>query len=390
MVNRTEQADKKVKICFVALAYSYSLLSGKPLKKVVGPDVHQVILAKELKKHGFKISFVSYDEGGGEPVESINGIEVIKIHKDTHRLKILNIISGAFRVWNAMRKAKAHIYFRHGGIVGVVSLFCLIMKKKFVYHIGSDSVVNRELITRNTKEFNRSKFSIGTFGSWLDIKLADAIIVQNKYQRTMLKKKFGKDGIIIKKPFPLTERGVHEKAKPPIVLWVGGLAEVKQPELFVKLAEAIPEVKFQMIGGHSNNQPLYYRIKESSKRISNFKYLGVIPFDEINEYFSRASILVNTSMFEAYPPYAAMQAWMNYTPVVSLGDNSDEIMCRYDMGFHSKTFEQMVEDVKSLVENEQLRKEMGENGRQYVESEHDITKIIEKYIEVFDHILRRS
>jgi glycosyltransferase involved in cell wall biosynthesis len=118
-----------------------------------------------------------------------------------------------------------------------------------------------------------------------------------------------------------------EKATPPIVLWVGAMAEVKQPELFVKLAEAIPEARFQMIGGHSGNQELYDKIKETSKRISNFEFLGVIPFDKINEYFSRASISVNTSMFEAYPPYAAMQAWMNHTPVVSLGDNSDEIIC---------------------------------------------------------------
>jgi glycosyltransferase involved in cell wall biosynthesis len=389
MVHRTKQADKKVKVCFVALAYSYSLLTGKPPKKVVGPDVHQVILAKELKKHGFKISFVSYDEGGrgGEPVESINGIEVIKIHKDTHRLKILNIISGAFRVWNAMRKAKAHIYFRHGGMVGVVSLFCLIMNKKFVYHIGSDSVVTRELVTRNTIKLKQSKFNIGAFGSWLDIKLADAIIVQNKYQKKMLKKKFGKDGIMIKKPFPLTERGVHEKAKPPIVLWVGGLAEVKQPELFVKLARAIPEARFQIIGGcSSDNQELYNEIKEKSKRIPNFEFLGVIPFDKINEYFSRASILVNTSMFEAYPPYSAIQAWMYYTPVVSLGDNSNEVIRRYNMGFHSKTFNQLIEDVKTLLKNEALREEMGMNGRKYVEREHDIPHIVREYIELFNRV----
>jgi len=369
-----------IKICFVALG-AYPLLSGKNLKRVIGTDVHQVILAKELTKHDFKITCITYDEGGA-PVEHIEGIEIIKTYREnSHISKLLKTVC----IWNAMRKANAHIYFQHGGVIGIVSLFCRGMKKKFVYHIGSDALVNRKLITREIKEFDKSIFSFGVFGNWLDIKLADAIIVQSEFQKRMLKKNFGKDGFLIKKPFPLTEQEMPKKAKPPIVLWVGAMAEVKQPELFVRLSKAIPEARFQMIGGHSGNPELYDKIKESSKRISNFEYLGVIPFDEINEYFSRASILVNSSMFEAYPPYAAMQAWMNNTPVVSLGDNSDEVMCRHNMGFHSKTFNQLVEDVKILLKDEALREEMGVNGRRYIESEHDLTHIVREYIELFYH-----
>lgn len=372
------------KICFVALG-AYPLLAAKDPKNVIGPDVHQVILAKELMKNNFKITFITYNEGG-RPVEFIDGIEIINIHEDTCDLRILDIILKVFRRWNAMKKANAHIYFHHGDGGGVVSLFCRMKKKKFVYHIGSDGLVNKELITRKIKGFSRSKLSLGFLTNWLDIRLADAVIVQNEYQKEMMKKKIGKDGVLIKKPFPLVERGMPDKTKPPIVLWVGAMAEVKQPELFIKLAEAIPEAQFQMIGGHSGNQELYDRINERSRKISNYHHLGVIPFNEINEYFKRASILVNTSIFEAYPPYVAMQAWMNYTPVVSLGDNSNEIMRRYNMGFHSKTFEQMVRDIKTLLQDEMLREEMGANGREYIEKEHNFIKIIREYIELFDRI----
>ncbi|RCV66153.1 Glycosyltransferase involved in cell wall bisynthesis [Methanophagales archaeon] len=385
MPNKTKQSDEKINICFVALG-AYPLLARKDPKNVIGPDVHQVILAKELIKHDFKITFITQDKEKAS-VEYIDGIEIIKIQEDAYRSRILNIILRVFRIWAAMRRANAHIYVHRGGVAGVVSPFCRISNKKYICQIASDALVNRALVDRKIREFSQSIFSLDTIGYWLDIKFADAIIVQNKYQRVMLSKNFGKDGIIIKKPFPLTERGKPEKAKPPIVLWVGAMAEVKQPELFVKLAEAIPEVKFQMIGGHSDNQPLYDRTKQSSKRILNFEYFGVIPFDEINEYYSRASILVNTSMFEAYPPYADIQAWMNYTPVVSLGDNLDEIICKYTMGFHSKTFNQLVEDVKALLKDEKIREEMGVNGRMYVEREHDLTNIVREYIKLFDRIV---
>ncbi|OPX88196.1 MAG: Glycosyl transferases group 1 [Pelotomaculum sp. PtaB.Bin013] len=372
------------KICFIALG-AYPLLAEKDPKNVIGPDVHQVILAKELMKRDFKIVVITYNKGG-KPVELIDGIEIINIGEDAHDLKMLNIVLKFFYIWCAMRKADAPIYFRHGGGGGVVSLFCRINKKKFIYHIGSDGLVNRDLITHKNREFSRSKFSLSFLTNWLDIKLADAVIVQTEYQDKMLKKNFGRDGVLIKKPFPLTEREMPKKTKLPIVLWVGSMADVKQPELFIKLAEAIPDAQFQMIGGNSGNHDLCSRIKESSKKISNFQHLGVVPFNEINDYFRQASILVNTSIFEAYPPYAAMQAWMNYTPVVSLGDNSDEIICRYNMGFHSKTFEQMVRDIKTLLQDEALREEMGANGRDYIEREHNFITIIGEYIELFDRI----
>ena len=385
-MNQTKQMGA-TKICFVApgLTAVYSLLSGKNPKVIGGPDIHLFLLVKELIKHDFKLSIIVHDEGGA-PVEYIDSIEVIKIHKDAYRLKILHIVLQLFRIWNAMRKANARIYIHRGGVSGAASPFCRLTGRKFICSIASGALVNRELVTREIKEFSRSRFSLGAIGNWLDIKLADVIIVQSEYQKGMLKKNFGKDSLLIKTPFPLTERRMPQKVNPPIVLWVGAMADVKQPELFVKLTEAIPEARFQMIGGHpASKQELYDRIKESSKRISNFEFLGVVPFHEVNEYFSRASILVNTSMFEGFP-HAFIQAWMNYTPVVSLNTDPDEIICRYKLGLHSETFNQLVEDVKTLLKDEKIREEMGVNGRKYVEREHDIKKIIEKYIELFNSI----
>jgi glycosyltransferase involved in cell wall biosynthesis len=386
-MNRTERTDA-VKICFVAprTRALYQLLSGENPKSIGGPEIHLFLLAKELIKHNFKVSVISSNEGRPS-VEYISGIQVINIYKGTSLLKTSNIMLELFRIWSAMKKANAHIYIHRGGVPGAVSPFCKLTGRKFICSISSDALVNRKLVNSGIKEFSGSKFSLATFGNWLDIKLANSIIVQNGYQKKMLKENFGKNGVLIKKPFPLIEREMPEKANPPIVLWVGSTAEVKQPELFVQLAEAIPEAMFQMIGGcYHDNQALYDRIIESAKRIQNFESLGVIPFNEINKYFSQAAIIVNTSMFEAYPTHVFIQGWMNYTPVVSLHDNSYEILCRYNMGFHSKTLNRLIEDVKTLLEDEVLRKKMGVNGRKYVEREHDITIIVKKYIELFNQM----
>ncbi len=105
----------------------------------------------------------------------------------------------------------------------------------------------------------------------------------------------------------------------------------------------------------------------------------------MNKYFDNASIFVNTSSVEGLPN-TFMEAWSHYVPTVSLNVNPDEIISKLKLGFHSKTFDQLVRDVKALLKDEQLRKQMGNNARQYAEQEHDITKIADEYIEVFNQL----
>ena len=361
----------KTRLCFVALS-AYPLLAGVKSKNVIGPSVHVVLLSRELLKHNFDITLITYNEGG-PPRETIDGIDIIKTYREDSRL---NPALKAFRLWMAMRKARAHIYYHHGGASGIVPPFCRLMGKKSVWHIAHDFYVLKGL--DNFKPLDR-------FGIWMDIKLADAIIAQSEFQKTMLKKNYGRDSLEIKNHFPLTRGGRPEKAKPPIISWVGTMSATKQPELFLRLAEAVPEAAFQMIGGAGDTPGLYERVKEASAGIPNLKFLDVIPFREVNDYLGRAAILVNTATGEGFP-YAFIQAWMNYTPVLSLNSDPDEVICRYKLGFHSRTFQQLVGDVKTLLGNETLRQQMGENARRYVEDNHDISNIVKQHIEVFNRL----
>ena len=357
------------KICFLALS-AYPLLSKQNLGYIVGPDVYQVLLAQELLERGFDVSFITYNEGGS-PVEYINGIKVIKTYG---RIGRSNLVSKTFHVWEAMNKAKADVYFQQGGVGAIAPLFCRVKGKRFVSAIASDAYVRKEI-----KEWG----ILFRLNSELEIKLTDIIVVQSEFQRTMLKRNFGKGSFVIRNPFPVTTRKRPAKIKPPIVLWVGSIAQVKQPELFLELARAVPETKFQMIAAIGDDYNYYKKIKETSKRILNLDFLGFIPFDKVDQYFKHASILVNTSKFEGFPN-AFIQAWANYTPVVSLNSDPDEIICKYKLGFHSKTFNQLVEDVKTLLKDKKTRQKMGRNGRLYVEKEHNITKVVDKYIEIFN------
>jgi glycosyltransferase involved in cell wall biosynthesis len=201
----------------------------------------------------------------------------------------------------------------------------------------------------------------------------------------MLKKRYNKNGKIIKSHLEIKTVDLDKKSDIPLVLWIGSMAEVKQPWLFIELAKMMPSVKFQMIGGYQGDPALYNEMKRKAEELKNFEFLGVVPFEEIDYYYNKAWVLVNTSMFEGFPN-AFLQAWMNYMPVLSINANPDEVITNYKLGFYSRNLEQLKEDLSTLLDDDELIKEMGINGRKYVEKNHDIKNILPEYIELFNLI----
>ena len=371
----------KPSICFVSLQ-AYPLLGKSDCETVGGAELQQVLLAKELVSEGFRISFVVGDYGQ-KKLEEIDGITIIKSSQSfiSHRNKFLRSIPDALSLLRAMNIANADIYYQRTAhfYTGQVAFFCKIKRKKFVFSVGHDSNCDINLLNKLNKAI---KFMY-VYG----IKNADCIVAQSKEQQSLMKENFGKDSVLIKTGHFLPEHR-PDKDTPPVILWAGALAKrKKQPDVFLKLAKSIPDAEFQMICAPSQDKEYYQQINELADRIPNLDIVGFVPYPEVNQYFERAAIFVNTSSVEGFPN-TFIQAWARYTPVVSLNVDPDEIICKYKLGFHSRTFEQMVEDVKLLLEDEKLMKERGMNGRKYVEREHDLKKTVEEYIKLFETMMR--
>jgi len=138
-----------------------------------------------------------------------------------------------------------------------------------------------------------------------------------------------------------------------------------------------------MAGGKTEDHQLYQNTKNAARKLPNLTFHGFVPHNQVYELFRRASVLVNTSTIEGFPN-TFLEAWLHYTPVVSLSVDPDRIIETENLGFCSGTFEQLVSDVEALLENPRLREKKAENARIYVEKEHDIRKIANKYIIAFE------
>jgi glycosyltransferase involved in cell wall biosynthesis len=373
--------NNKPKICFVSLL-AYPLLRKNNIGYFGGAEVQQVEIAKELSKRGYPITFITYNEEN-EKIEEIDGIKIIPVYSKDDVNKI-NFLTKTLIIWKNMKKVNADIYIHRSGAAGVVGLFCLLNGKKTITFIASDAKVAFE-------RSNKNKTSIKLFtliGSLLDIKLSNIVVVQNRYQQNVLKNRFRVNSLLIKNVINIPPT-IEKKSKEKYVLWVGEIRPVKQADIFLRLAQEIPKVKFILIGGKEYNSSFYKELQNYANNISNVDFLGFIPYHEIDKYFEQASLFVNTSQIEGFPN-TFLQAWVGYTPVVSLNVDPDGIISNNKLGFHSKTYGKMVEDVKTLLGDDKLREELGINGRKYVEEEHDINKIVIKYTELFGKLVKNT
>ena len=378
----------KPKICLISFN-SYPILSQAKIPIAGGAELQQVLLAHALQQSGFDVSVIVLDYGQ-KSIEARDGVKIIKSArsdllggKPRTLLSILySYIVAPYLFWRSLKRASASIYLQKmvGPSSALVALFCLLKKRMFIYSVSTDVELEIEDLA--------SKDLLTKFLCQFAIKRANGIIAQNKYQQGLLKANFNRKSILIKSisALPMDKPA---KAMPPIVLWVATVKELKQPELFLKLAREIPEANFQMVGGGAPKEDVRYfeQIKEQASHLPNLEFVGFVPYHQVNAYFDRASTFVSTSDSEGFSN-TFLQAWARYTPVVSLNSDPDEVICEKRLGFHSRTFEQMTKDVKLLLKDEKLRTEMGINGRRYAEEEHDVKKIVKQYIGLFEQLDR--
>lgn len=360
-----------MKLCFLSLN-AYPVLAGENFGYAGGAEVEQVYLARELINHGYDISFVTY-RCGSKQIENIDGIKVIETY-EREKATNTSIFVKSMSLWSSLREANADIYFYEAGSYGLLSIFCRLNKRKFIYRVASNAnVLGKSLDGRYN--FYENMFTIH------DIKTANIVVAQSAFQQQILRQRFGIESMLIKNGLmlPLVD---CEKSEIPIVLWVGSLSKIKNADIFLELAKSLPNVQFEMIGGEGDDKNIFNRIKTEAGTLQNLHFYGFVPFHEINKYFRRASILVNTSSIEGFPN-TFIQAWANYTPVISLNVDPDNIIQNEKLGFCSGTFKQLISDVATLLEDENLRKTLGENARKYVEEEHDIKNVVNKYTAAF-------
>lgn len=366
-----------MKVCFIAFA-TYPLLLDNPKWNIGGADVQQYHLAKELKNQGLEIEFITYGSDENKII-SRDGFFVTSIF-NRDKIQYLPNILKLLKLIKAIISSSSDVYYHEAGAEGVATIICKILKKPIIYYVPSDA--NVDLVN---KWSDWTKLFI--FRNRLDIYFSDRVICQSEYQKLLLDKNFKRDATVIKNGFPISSNTIINKKTPKYVLWVSNISDVKQPEILLNVARKLTNIDFIMIGGPGQSSKYYSNIKLEAERIPNLKFLGYIPYNKIQKYYDEASIFVNTSRFEGFPN-SFLQAWMGSTPVVSLNVDPDGIICKHNLGKHSGSEGQLIDDIRQMMSDDKLRNMISNNCKKYVEEEHDISTAARRTRELLFKILK--
>ena len=175
---------------------------------------------------------------------------------------------------------------------------------------------------------------------------------------------------------------LQEKAAEPTVCFVARLDRVKRPELFFELAKRFPQVKFVVAGAaHEGDRQRY--LNEISRNVNNLELRGFVDEETKSGIFAKSWIYVNTSVRECLP-VAFLEAAAGKCAILS-SENPDDFA--EDFGYHVKnnSLDGYTEGLNYLLRDE-CWKVKGENGRRYVGEVHEMDKVIDQHIGIYQEL----
>ncbi|MGE3779004.1 MAG: glycosyltransferase family 4 protein, partial [Pirellulaceae bacterium] len=242
---------------------------------------------------------------------------------------------------------------------GLCAFYCRMSGARFVFHVASDGDVRRP---------HRRRLSPGALLHTLSrriseygLRRADAIVVQTEDQARILQEECGLRATVVVPNFhpPATHRSEVGSRPRLRILWVANLKPIKNPEMYVDLAEAFaaqersPEF---VIIGRPGDPERYRTLHERIDRLPNVRYLGELSVDQVNDEIAGSDLLVNTSFAEGFPN-TFIQAWLRAVPVVSWRVDPDACLSRGGAGVLAGNVADMAARIAELdADRDRLRR----------------------------------
>jgi len=166
------------------------------------------------------------------------------------------------------------------------------------------------------------------------------------------------------------------------VLFVGGIREVKNPLLFIKLAEEMPDMKFVMIGEKLDESNIIEKYGVSLPK--NLVLLGTLKHVEVLDAMAACRIYVVTSKREATPITLLEAMAMKKNVVVPLHTGCVEVVPSDGYGFlyNLDSFEELVARTKDALSAERINVK----ARERIKEKYDWRKLAKKLDSLYESI----
>jgi len=363
-----------MKICIISLNIA-PYFDSDPRARYGGAEVQAAFLAHALAEAGQQVTLVIANPGPGSSIpypvhnafDPAGGLPGVRFFHPR--------LSGILR---ALREADADIYYQRnaGMVTGVTAAYCRFTRKVFVYGAGSNTDFSFQT-ARVHGARDRALYYLG-------FRWANGFVVQNDEQRALCE-------AAVKRPVRVIPNGIRlseadAAGQDGYVVWIGGLRRIKRPDLFVELAQRIPERRFMIVGGGTTTENEYAkRIADTARSVENLELTGWKPHPQVLEHLRGASLLVNTSTVEGFPN-VYLEAWNHGVPVVSFND-VDGLIGDEGLGVMCKGIDDMERAVRALLDDPSRMRSIGRHARDVVAKRFSPGALGKRYVDFFESLL---
>ncbi len=360
-----------------------------------GVEIQTRYIGESLAKSGWQVAFLCPNTFGKTGIEKID---------DHTRILWYPHFSFSFQVPRVQIRRMLdtvlpHVFYQRGRGQLTGNEFILRYAKEksipYVFSLSSDADLDGSYEVKTTLNSNMTlwkKMVLVPYALRLDrgmrriLKGANYIAVLHEGQAYKMRKDLGRSPFILRTLHPEINH-MPIKSEPNTILWVCNYRPLKQGELFVDLADCCRAMNCRFIMVYGNTKEEYINpVLEKASGKDNLAIHGKMDFHEVEKLMEKASIFVNTSIYEGFPN-TFIQSWLRETPVVSLSVNPGGVITREKIGMCSGNFKQLVKDVGFLVENNKLRRDMGKRARDYAERVHGFNRNFQNIANFFSQVV---
>ena len=341
---KNQQTGAGPSITYVSLN-AYHLLATNPEERGIGgAELQGLLVMSELTRRGYEINVLTYSHKA-EDIQHGLPFKTVPAFRRGRGVPLVHPVLKVCGLLAALQMVKTDLYVINAAspVLAAVALSARLRGRKVLFRASSDT--NFEPNFR----WVGSQQRVGKFFYLWGLRRCDFYAVQNQLQLELLRKNFGREGLVIHNGLP---KKACLSSFEGDILWVAGaIREVKNPGMFLELARRIPHGRFVLVGGNPVTRDSFSKsVEEEARRIPNLVVGGFLPFEDVEALFAKASLLVNTSDGEGFPN-TFLQAWSRGIPVVSLKNvNPDGLITKYNLGKVVSNGDEMVRTIGEYLE----------------------------------------
>lgn len=278
-----------------------------------------------------------------------------------------------YAAWEAV-DADVYIAFGTTAYSARLARWCKLKQRRFILMHGSD--------------MDLDPLEVGAGGAYM---LPGLSVAQTQYQAVELKKRFGRDSIVLPNPVEIPSDAPFPAPR-EFALWVGKSDRIKCPDRMIELALRCPQVPVLMIMNRADAE-VFETIKASAP--CNVTFVDSVAPEAMQAYFRRAFALVSTSKIEGFAN-SFLEAGACGTPILSLDVDPEGMLSEHKAGLLAEgDLDAAAAGLEELYATRHWTpgskaQTLGSNGYRFVAAHHALDLVFDRFAAIVNAELERA